>query len=181
MDIATAVVTGLAAAVPIFLLGFRELAIRLQKRRLRERSQERAISMLASREVAERVGAAPAADLLPTTGEAAITLQQLAPDARLLAEREISRRVDESVQRLQERMKDLEARFPTSSEFQKFADANQLFLAMQVGDLTKRLDKLDERMLTRTQVAGIVLATLVTFIGIVAGIAGILRTFGLMH
>ena len=68
------------------------------------------------------------------------------------------------------RVRSVEDKFPEASEFQKYADSNQLFLAYQLGELTKRLERVERGQLGRLQVIGIVITTLITAVAVAGGI-----------
>ncbi len=77
-------------------------------------------------------------------------------------------------------MRAIEAKFPDAPDLQKFSDANELFLAYQIGELSKRLYRLEEKQLRRTKVVGIVLASMVTMIGAVVGLLKLVEVVGIL-
>lgn len=111
---------------------------------------------------------------------------------------EVARRVDEAMQelagvaerlkahevaadQLQARLRSVEDKFPDASEFQKYADANELFLAYQLGEVTKRLERIERVQITRLQVVGIVIATLVAAVAATSGAVVLLQAAHVLH
>ncbi len=76
---------------------------------------------------------------------------------------------------LRERLKSIETKFPEATELQKFADANQLFVAYQIGELTKRLDRMERGQVTRLHVIGYVITTLVAAVALTSGVLVLLQ------
>jgi len=82
---------------------------------------------------------------------------------------------------LRARLQDVESKFPEAFELEKYTDANQLFLAYQIGELTKRLEKVERSQLTRFQVVGIVITTLVAAIAVASGTVALLQAVHVLH
>ena len=115
-----------------------------------------------------------------------ISLEQTGPD------QEVIRRVEAAMETLraaqaaqvegfEQRVRAIEEKFPEPAEFQKHADASSLFLAYQVGELKKRIDAIDAKLINRTQVAGIALATLLSAVAVTAGLLAIFKALNLIH
>ena len=133
-----------------------------------------------------RVGALQAARQRRAQGEADQASRQVAqqvgadPDLTEL----ITERLDAqeaAAAQLRERLRRVEGKFPDASEFQKYADSNQLFLAYQIGELTKRLELIERGQITRFQVVGIVITTLVAAVAVASGVVVLLQAVHLLH
>ena len=81
---------------------------------------------------------------------------------------------------VEERVRAIEAKFPDAAEFQKYADANELFLFFQIGEVVKRVDRFEDKQLSRTQVVGIVITSMVAAIALTAALFAIFRALGLL-
>lgn len=180
-DLRTALVAmlgGLAAAGATLIAAL-NLA---ESRRQKTVAEEREISARTGRAIAARMGVE---DALAELAEASVVvIDEIDPNP--VTERpwrpstlddEVARRV----QGVEERMRAIEEKSPDKTGLQKFADANQLFLAYQVAELSKRLDRLEEKQLSSSQVIGIVLAMLATLVGVTSVLFAVLRTVALIH
>lgn len=176
-----ALLAGVVLVFPLVLWGI----VRLEQQQHR---YEQELSTLTAEGVARQIGAQPefVSTTAPTPG------RPVSPSEQAQMEQEVARRVELAtnalldVQRAQAeglelRMRVVEEKFPDPAQFQKFADANQLLLAYQLGELAKRVDRIDEKQLTRTQVAGIVITTIATAIGVIAALFNTLKAAGLLH
>jgi hypothetical protein len=158
----------------------------------RSRRYERELSTRTAEAVGHEIGVQP--ELVSTTTSApAFTFgRPLSPSEEARIDQEVSMRVEAVVAELrlvqqaqaeavEQRVRAVEEKFPDAAQFQKYADANELFLAFQIGELVKRMDRIEDKQLSRSQVAGIIIATLVAAIGMTAALFAIFKALGLLH
>lgn len=74
----------------------------------------------------------------------------------------------------------MEAKFPDAAEFQKFADANGLFIAFQIGELVKQMDRLEDRQLSRTAVTWIAIGVVIAGVTVIAALRTVFKFLGLL-
>jgi hypothetical protein len=156
--------------------------------------REREIATRTAEAVAEEIGVSP--ELVATTAPTSVVVGRAVDlNIRLAAQpdvqAEVDRRVEAAMQTffalqeaaakpLEERVRAIEAKFPEAGDLQKYATAQELFLGLQIGELSKRLDRLESKQLGRLEVIGIVTFTLVAAVAVVAGLFEILKVVGLL-
>jgi hypothetical protein len=174
-----------------------EVLVAARRRRIRAAQHERSIAERTSLQVAAQVGADPELANLANAG----FMVKAGGDLHgpfTFGQQEVDRRVDEATSRLaevvarldaqeaaadqlRERLRSVEDMFPEPSEFQKYADANQLYLAYQLGELAKRLERIESGQLSRFQVVGIVVTTLVAAVAVASGVVVLLQVAHVVH
>lgn len=180
------------------------------RRAERRTARERAVAESTSNKVADLLGAEDAikiaaigASLPAGSGAgAAIPIQSTQADSPSVSETTLSEEVDLHVARamarlessvlgrlgdqaeteaVKNRLRAIEERLPDPKTLPKgMADANQLFLAYQVGELNRRIERIEGRLPSRQEIAGIGIGVLVAGVGLVAGIIELLRVMGLL-
>ncbi|GAI25840.1 unnamed protein product, partial [marine sediment metagenome] len=86
---------------------------------------------------------------------------------------DIETQVNEQVDELKKRIEEIEARFPQEATLEKIASVNDAILATQLETLSASIKAIQDRMLTKWDIAKIVFAILTalgTLIGIIFGI-----------
>lgn len=108
-------------------------------------------------------------------------------------DQDVARRAEEATQALRDvqrapaerfelrEWRDTEERQPGAAQFQRHADPNELFLAYQIGELTDRVARIDEKQLTPLHVVGAVFGTLATTIGAISGLLAIGKALGVLQ
>jgi hypothetical protein len=161
----------------------------------RQVEREHSIAGRTSQQVGRQVGADPG--LVELVSNATVFTEGRS-DLMWLEQSEVARRVVESslrlgrlldrleaqeaaAEQLQERVRNVEDKFPQPADFQKYADSNQLFLAYQIGELGKRLERIESGQMTRFQVVGYVVATLVAASAAASGVVVLLQAAHLIH
>jgi len=88
---------------------------------------------------------------------------------------DIQKQVNEEVRALKSRIETIEARFPQEATLEKIASVNDAILATQVETISNSIQAMQEKMLTKWDVAKVVFAILGSLGVIVAIIFGILN------
>lgn len=84
-------------------------------------------------------------------------------------ENEIENQVKEKIEEIKNRVKDIEKRFPKDSTLEKISSVNDAILATQIEGLTELIRKLEDKILTKWDVAKIVFA-IITILGMLVGL-----------
>lgn len=89
---------------------------------------------------------------------------------RFMSKEEVKGEIDERIKTLNERIKDIEVRFPEQDTVEKIASVNEAILATQIENLAESIKNIEAKILTRWDVAKIVfqiIAVLSSLIGII--------------
>lgn len=88
---------------------------------------------------------------------------------------EIDKHVEQLIGSFQDRIDAIEKRFPKTTTVEKIASVNDAILATKIEDLIVRIEKIEEKQLSKWDVATIVFAVLAALGTIVALIAAIIK------
>jgi hypothetical protein len=193
VDVASisALLGGVSAAIAGLLLGA-AFSLRTARLERQQRRYDQELSTRTAEAVGQQIGVQPELVTTTTSGPSFTFGRPLSPSEQTNLNDEVAHRVEAAVAELrlvqqaqseavEGRVRAIEAKFPDTAEFQKYADANELFLAFQIGEVVKRIDRIEHKQLSRTQVAGIVLVTLVAAVGLTVGLLAIFKAFGVLH
>jgi DNA replication protein DnaD len=90
---------------------------------------------------------------------------------------EIKSEVTQHVSDLKERLEKIESRFPEDAQLEKIASVNDALLAERIEQLAKQISGIEEKILSKWDVAVIVSTILTSIIGIVSLTITVLRYF----
>jgi hypothetical protein len=93
-----------------------------------------------------------------------------------ISKEEIQKEIDVKVNALRKRIEEIEKRFPNQDKIDKIASVNDAILATQIESLTETVKKLEEKVLTKWDVAKIVFQIIAALSGLV-GLALLVITF----
>jgi hypothetical protein len=169
------------------------LLARAERRERRRRVHERQLLSRTAELIGRHVGVQPelvstitsvpaymARNPHPTTEEAAID-EEAATRAET-AITELQRIEQARADAIEERMRAIEEKLPDAEKAERYAHSNELYLlAFELGELSKRIDRIEDKQITRTQVAGIVITTLLAAIAVTAALFMILKALGVLH
>ena len=114
-------------------------------------------------------------NLLRTLLDAGSTSSASSPiSGTFMTRQEIQGKIDESIVTLNERIENIEKRFPEQDTVDKIASVNEAVLGTKIDNLTLTIQKLEEKLLSRWDVVKIVfqiIAALSALIGIILALA----------
>ena len=185
------ILTAVAATVSVVVAAL--LLARAERHEQRSRLYERELSARAAEVVGHQIGIQPElvstitsapthtpGNPLPTSEEA--TVEQEAATRAEATITELRRLQEARANAIEERMRAIEEKLPDAGQAQRYALSNELYLlAFELGELSKRIDRIEDKQITRTQVAGIVITTLLAAIAVTAALFAIFKTLGLLH
>lgn len=97
--------------------------------------------------------------------------------AEYLSEDEIQKRIDEKTLSLKDRIEEIEQRFPSQDTVDKVASVNEAILATQVENLSEAIKGLEQRILSKWDVAKIVFQIIAALGGLIGVILGLITFF----
>jgi len=167
MDIAVVVslIAGVIAAIMSFLVSYRQrLAKQKEDLRQKELSDSLRITLADSfRESYANIDADRIDDNIRYLRNYLVHLSPVQP------KQDIEAQVNEKVDELKKRIETIEARFPQEATLEKIASVNDAILATQLETLSASIKAIQNRMLTKWDIAKIVFAIL-SALGILVGI-----------
>lgn len=94
-----------------------------------------------------------------------------------LSEKEVQKRIDEKTHALKGRIEEIEKRFPSQDTVDKIASVNEAILATQVENLSETIKSLEQRILSKWDVAKIVFQIISALGGLIGVILGLITFF----
>ncbi len=85
-----------------------------------------------------------------------------------LSKEEVRREIDQQLDEFQERLSKIESRFPEDSKLEKIASINDALLSERIDQLSKQVENLEKRVLTKWDVA-LTVSTIIVGIAFVVG------------
>ena len=99
-------------------------------------------------------------------------------DQQGISRDQVTAEVDERMKGLKERLQAIENRFPEEASIDKIASINDALFAQRIDQLSARLDKLEEKMLSKWDVATIVSVIAAGIFAVVGATYAVLKAFG---
>lgn len=103
------------------------------------------------------------------------------PASSGMSREEIQKEVSDQVKALQERLIEIENRFPEKSQIDKIASINDALLAERIEQLAIQLKQIESKILSRWDVALVVSEIVGGIIVIVGATYAVLRAIGIVH
>jgi hypothetical protein len=94
-----------------------------------------------------------------------------------MSKEEIQNEIDSNIGALSVRIEEIERRFPEQDTVEKIASVNEAILATQIENLTNTIKKLEEKILSRWDVAKIVFQIIAILCGIVSVVLALAKFF----
>ena len=170
------------------------LMTRPQGRHQQRRRYERAISARTAQVLGQRIGLQSEFVSTITSGSMSTprnphpTSEEVVVDEEAAAARaeaaisELQRVEQARAEAIGERIRAIEEKLPDAGQAQRYALSNELcLLAFELGELSRRIDRIEDKQITRTQVVGIVISTLLAAIAAIAALFAIFKALGLVH
>lgn len=95
-----------------------------------------------------------------------------------LSREQVTGEVDEKMKGLRERLQAIENRFPDNASIDKIASINDALFAQRIDQLSDRIEKLEEKLLTKWDVAIIVSVVATGIFTVVGATFAVLKVFG---